>query len=205
MKPIKHTVISFFSSCLILISSNITAQVSNVKVTPETYKTIYQMLRDVPGLDVKFDNSKNGGTVIVRGMGSLNNQKEPLFVLNGSIYSGDIGNINPQDVEDIVVLKDAASTTPYGAQGSYGVILINTKKDLTPSNKVIVKNYNNSAYSYFIEKKTPLKVIGLDDKVIIEGIIQSQRDSSLVFIKKKKEVLVQIRDIKKVEMIQNNN
>ena len=166
-----------------------------------TYKTILEMLRDVPGIEVRPTNDKNGGSVIVRGTGSLNNQRPPLFVVDGVIYSGSITNINAQDVDGISVLKDAASATAYGAQGAGGVILITTKKSQGVTNNAVVADYNQSAYTYFIEHKTPLKVIGMNDEVIIEGVIQKQKDSVLVFMNRRKEILVLIRNIKKVEMI----
>lgn len=165
------------------------------------YKTIFEMLRDVPGLEVKTSNDKSGGTVIVRGMGSLKNQQPPLFVLDGVIYSGDITSINVQDVDGITVLKDAASTATYGAQGAFGVVQITTKKGEGVKTKAQVSTHTGSAYAYFIEHKTPIRVLGQDDQVIVEGVIASQRDSVLVFMKKKKELLVLIRDIKRVEMI----
>ncbi len=201
MRKIKPVVLLSCCFYLLLISKNSAAQVGSNKVTQGTYKTIYEMLRDVPGLEVTITNDRSGGTVIIRGTGSLKNQKQPLFVIDGSIFAGDIGNINPQDVESISVLKDAASTTAYGAQGAAGVILITTIKGSGVTNNTVVTNYNKSAYTYFIEHKTPLKVIGLDDKVIIQGVIQNQVDSALVFIKKKKEIRVLVKDIKKVEMI----
>ena len=166
-----------------------------------TYKTILEMLRDVPGIEVRTTNDKNGGSVIVRGTGSLNNQRPPLFVVDGVIYNGSITNINAQDVDGISVLKDAASATAYGAQGAGGVILITTKKGQGASNNAVVAAYTQSAYTYFIEHKTPLKVIGLNDEVIIEGIIHKQKDSVLVFMNRRKEILVLIRNIKMVEMI----
>jgi len=190
-----------FCSLLFLIPAITTARFSSNKLTPGTYKTIYEMLRDVPGLEVTISNDRSGGSVIVRGATSLKNQKPPLFVVDGSIFSGEISNINPQDVDNISVLKDAASTTAYGAQGAFGVIIITTKTGTPVSNNAVVSTYNKSAYSYFIEHKTPLKVTGLSDEVIAEGVIQEQRDSVLIFIKKKKELLVPIKNIKKVEMI----
>ena len=190
-----------FCSLLFLIPAITTARFSSNKLTPGTYKNIYEMLRDVPGLEVTISNDKSGGSVIVRGATSLKNQKPPLFVVDGSILSGEISNINPQDVDNISVLKDAASTTAYGAQGAFGVIIITTKTGTPVSNNAVVSTYNKSAYSYFIEHKTPLKVTGLSDEVIAEGVIQEQRDSVLIFIKKKKELLVPIKNIKKVEMI----
>ena len=120
-------IINWFFSLFFLISAITHAQVGSNK-TPGTYKTIYEMLRDVPGLDVKISNDRSGGTIVVRGASSLSNQKPPLFVVDGSIFSGDIGNMNPQDVDEISVLKDAASTAEYGAQGAFGVIIITTKK-----------------------------------------------------------------------------
>jgi TonB-dependent SusC/RagA subfamily outer membrane receptor len=191
----------FFCSLFFLISAITHAQVGSDKVNSGIYKTIYEMLREVPGLDVKISNDRSGGTIVVRGATSLKNQKPPLFVVDGSIFSGDIGNINPQDVDEISVLKDAASTAEYGAQGAFGVIIITTKKGATPLNTAVVSTYNKSAYTYFIEHKTNLKVIGLSDEVIVQGVIKEQRDSVLVFMKKKKELLVSVKNIKKVEMI----
>ena len=114
-------------------------------------------------------------------------------------------NVNVQDVENITVLKDAASLTTYGAQGSAGVIIISTKKGTIISNGPVVENYNQSAYAYFIEHNTNLKIIGLDDKTIIKGIIKKQVDTVLVFIKKRKEVIVPIKLIKRVEMLPSDD
>ena len=180
------------------------AQNKGNNVTVGTYVTIFDMLKDVPGLEVKTNNTKSGGTIIVRGTGSLNNQKPPLIVVDGAIYSGDITNINPQDVDGISVLKDAASATAYGAQGASGVILINLKKGTTGVKSAVVEAHNESAYTYFIQHKTPLRVFGLSDEIIVEGVIQKQVDSSLVFIKKRKDFLVPIKQIKRVEMIRED-
>ena len=197
----KH-VSAFFLCCyLVLASADTLAQAKGNNVTQGTYRTIFEMLRDVPGLEVRTTNDKNGGTVIVRGTGSLNNQKPPLIVVDGSIYNGNITNINTQDVDGISVLKDAASAAAYGAQGAGGVILITTKNGTVVSKAAVVSNYTKSAYTYFIEHKTPLKIIGFAEEVLAEGIIQKEIDSSLVFIKRKKELLIPIKNIKRVEMI----
>ena len=201
MKNIKQIIGLTFCFLFFLKPTITLAQAEGNKITPGIYQTIYEMLRDVPGLDVKITNDRSGGTITVRGISSLRNQKPPLFVVDGTIYSGDIGSINPQDVEDISVLKDAASTSAYGAQGAFGVIVITTKKGASSKSTAVVSNYNKSAYTYFIEHKTPLKVFGFSEEIIVEGVIKEQRDSTLVFIKKKKELLVPIKNIKKVEMI----
>jgi TonB-dependent SusC/RagA subfamily outer membrane receptor len=174
------------------------------KFTNGNFRNIYDLLKEVPGLEVTTNGSKTG-SIIVRGISSLKRQQQPLFVIDNSIYSGDIMNVNVQDVENISVLKDGASLTAYGAQGSAGVIIISTKKGTTISNGPVVENYSESAYAYFIDHKTNLKIIGLDDKTIIEGVIKKQVDTGLVFIKKRKEVIVPIKLIKRVEMLPSDD
>jgi TonB-dependent SusC/RagA subfamily outer membrane receptor len=176
------------------------AQTKAIVAIQGTYRTIFDMLREVPGLEVKTTNDKTGGSVIIRGVGSLTLQKPPLIVLDGVIYNGEITNINAQDVDGISVLKDAASSTAYGAQGASGVILINTKKGYIAQAQV--NSHDETAYTYFIKQKMPLSVIGWDDKTIVKGIIQEQRDSSLVFLIKKKEMLVPVKKIARVELSQ---
>ena len=67
-------------------------------------------------------------TIRIRGFSSLNAGKDPLIIVDGAPYSGDMTNINPSDVESMTVLKDAASNALYGARGANGVIMITTKK-----------------------------------------------------------------------------
>lgn len=177
------------------------AQVNPSPLPTANYKSIFELLRDVPGLEVRTGNAKSGGAITVRGAGSLNNQKPPLFVVDGVIFSGNITDINPQDVEGISVLKDASSTAAYGAQGAGGVIVITTKKGKGIIATAVVETHEESAYTYFIDHKTPLKVFGWDEQVIIEGVIARQKDSTLVFIKKRKEVFVPVKNILRVEMI----
>lgn len=203
MKITKHSIGFILAICLFFNSTQTFAQAKGNTVSQGTYRTIFEMLRDVPGLEVKTSSDKSGGTVIVRGTGSLNNQKPPLIVLDGSVFGGNITSINVQDVDGISVLKDAASAAAYGAQGAGGVILITTKKGNGVTSNVVVSNYKKSVYAYFIEHKTPLKVIGFADEILAEGVIQKEKDSSLVFINRRKELLVPIKLIKKVEIIKD--
>ena len=199
MKTLKPIVAFVFAASLLLAPKAMIAQSSGVGARP-TYKNIYEMLKDVPGLEVVANNGR-GGSVIVRGMGSLTRQGQPVYVVNGSVYTGDIGSISPQDVESITVLKDAGSTTAYGSQGAFGVIIIVLKKDASLATNASVSSHTESAYPYFIDHKTPLKVFDMNEAVIIEGVIQKQKGDTLVFIKKRKDFLVPISSIKKVEMI----
>ncbi len=66
-------------------------------------------------------------TIRIRGFGSINASMAPLYVVDGMPFDGDISSIDPQDIEQITVQKDAASTALYGARGANGVIMIKTK------------------------------------------------------------------------------
>lgn len=69
----------------------------------------------------------SGTSIRVRGLGSINASSEPLIVVDGSPFDGDLSMINSQDVESMTVLKDAANAL-YGARGANGVVLITTKR-----------------------------------------------------------------------------
>lgn len=70
----------------------------------------------------------DGSAIRIRGIGSINASSAPLYVVDGVPFGGDINSINPNDVESISVLKDAASTALYGARGGNGVIMITTRR-----------------------------------------------------------------------------
>jgi TonB-linked SusC/RagA family outer membrane protein len=67
-------------------------------------------------------------SVYIRGVGSLSTSAQPLYVVDGMPFDGDIAALNTADIESMTVLKDAAAAALYGARGANGVILITTKK-----------------------------------------------------------------------------
>jgi TonB-linked SusC/RagA family outer membrane protein len=70
----------------------------------------------------------DGSTVYIRGFGSINASRTPLYVVDGVPYGGAISAINPQDIESMTVLKDASAAALYGARAANGVVIITTKK-----------------------------------------------------------------------------
>lgn len=93
----------------------------------------------VPGLQMTDNNSVSSGAdpqIRIRGYSSLNANNEPLIVLDGLPYSGYLSDINPADIENMTVLKDAASNALYGARGANGVIMITTKNAQRGDTKV---------------------------------------------------------------------
>ncbi|MGJ1422291.1 SusC/RagA family TonB-linked outer membrane protein [Sphingobacterium spiritivorum] len=99
----------------------------------------------LPGLNVFTGNS--GGapnatqSINVRGFTGLGTSGSPLVVIDG-VQGGDINTLNPDDIENISVLKDAASAAIYGSSAPYGVILITTKQGKKGSKPAI--SYNNN-------------------------------------------------------------
>ena len=65
--------------------------------------------------------------IVIRGYGSINASQDPLYVVDGIPFSGDMSSINPADIESMTVLKDASAGALYGARGANGVIMITTK------------------------------------------------------------------------------
>ena len=67
-------------------------------------------------------------SVRIRGFASVNYSNDPLYVIDGVPFGGNVADINPADIESISVLKDAASSALYGSKASNGVIIMTTKK-----------------------------------------------------------------------------
>jgi len=82
------------------------------------------------GNGVMVSQGTNGGEsqLMVRGLSTISGPKSPLIVLDQFPYDGDIKNINPNIIESITVLKDASSSSIWGARAANGVIVITTKK-----------------------------------------------------------------------------
>lgn len=96
---------------------------------PSAINIMQSVAGKVAGVQNVSMSGRPGGSssLRVRGMGSINAGKDPIYVLDG-VIGVDPDIINSANVESIDILKDAAATAMYGAQGSNGVVLITTKK-----------------------------------------------------------------------------
>lgn len=77
-------------------------------------------------------------SIRIRGIGSISSSNSPLYVIDGVPFEGNLSSINPNDIESLSVLKDAAASAIYGARGANGVILITTKRGKTSDARVTV-------------------------------------------------------------------
>src|SRR5690606_22570539 len=84
-----------------------------------------------------------GTQIQVRGLSGLQNSRlSPLIVVDNFPFEGDISSINPNDVESITILKDAAAASIWGARAGNGVIVITTKKGMLNTKPVVSINSN---------------------------------------------------------------
>ena len=107
-------------------------QINPNKVADTHPTNVQELLRGTAGLQIGYDTSaKGGGSIQLRGQNSVytdGDHNAPLIVLDGMVFYGELSEINPNDISQIDVLKDASSTAIYGAKAACGVIIITTKK-----------------------------------------------------------------------------
>jgi TonB-dependent starch-binding outer membrane protein SusC len=96
----------------------------------------------ISGVELAQTSTKPGASmqIRIRGTRSLNASNDPLVVLDGIPFAGSIGDIDPNDIRNLDILKDASATAIYGSRGANGVILITTNKGR--KNEKARVNYN---------------------------------------------------------------
>lgn len=123
--------------------SSVTGSISVInseKLNTATSPNINAMLQGkVPGVQVLNTSGQPGqaATIRIRGKGTLNSSVDPLWVVDG-VVSGTGAQLNPNEIETISVLKDAAATALYGSRATNGVILVTTKTGRMGESKVNV-------------------------------------------------------------------
>ena len=138
-------------------------QIDPSKIADQNPGSVQDLLRGTPGLQIGFDSSAkgSGASIQLRGQNSLytdGSHNSPLIILDGMQFAGELSEINPDDIEQIDVLKDASSAAIYGAKAASGVIIITTKKgkEGKPVINVSVNLAANTKAGY-------RKVFGADD------------------------------------------
>lgn len=108
-------------------------QIDPNKIADQNPGSVQDLLRGTPGLQIGFDSSAKGSSASIqlRGQNSLYTEashNSPLIILDGMQFGGELSEINPDDIAQIDVLKDASSAAIYGAKAASGVIIVTTKK-----------------------------------------------------------------------------
>lgn len=127
-----------------------------VRADIETFReqpniSLFQSLQGtVPGLNIgQVDAAGEDPTIRIRERTSLGGEQQPLIVLDGVIYRGNLVDLNPNDISAVDILKDASSTAIYGSQAANGVILITSK-----TGKTVGKTSINYQASYTMQDPT---------------------------------------------------
>ena len=149
---------------------DLTASISSIEsedIVERTaaFNVMESMAGKVAGVrNVSFSGKPGGASSLrIRGMGSINADSNPIYVMDG-VVGVDPQIINPENIESIDVLKDAAATAMYGAQGSNGVVIITTKTGKNDEGSV---TYNGKLGIGFLNRKIDL----LD----AEGFMETQK------------------------------
>lgn len=116
----------------------------------------YALQNRVAGVDLSQTSSQPGATmqIRIRGTRSLTASNDPLIVLDGIPFMGNISDINPNDIKSMDILKDASSTAIYGSRGANGVILITTDKGVQEASAKFT--YNGYAGLKTVFSKYPM-------------------------------------------------
>jgi len=114
--------------------STFTGAVSQINNEDFAKRPLTNVLSSIVGAAPGVTTTLAGGApgespgIRVRGFGSVNASNDALLVVDGAVYQGSFSNINPDDVESVSILKDAATTALYGSRGANGVVSITTKR-----------------------------------------------------------------------------
>ena len=124
-----------------VIGSVVTVKADELKLVPAN--NFAQQLQGLAaGVVVSNDNSPGGGVAVrIRGIGSVTGSNDPLYVIDGVPTTGNLNQLNPNDIESMQVLKDAAAASIYGARANNGVIVITTKRAKPGPTKVNYSMY----------------------------------------------------------------
>ena len=112
----------------------------------------------------------SGVSVVVRGFGSINSSQNPLYVVDGVPYDGNISAINPNDIESMTVLKDASAGALYGSRGANGVVMITTKKGNSGKVKVNLKA------NWGVSSRSIPRYETMDEAGYLETVYQSYKN-----------------------------
>ena len=146
----------------------------------------------VPGVQSTLGSGQpgSGAGIVIRGFGSINASQSPLYVVDGVPFNGDLNSINPNDIEDMTVLKDASASSLYGSRAANGVIMITTKSGKNTEGKVSA----NFKAVWGVGSRAIKRYDIMDQREYLETAFQSYKNDEL-FTKGTPEHLAGLRAI----------
>ncbi|MDR2474475.1 MAG: SusC/RagA family TonB-linked outer membrane protein, partial [Bacteroidales bacterium] len=182
-----------------------TGSVSSVKLENSAIATlpnlhILEALKgNVSGLNVGGISTAGGDAdLLIRGQNSINGDNKPLIILDGMIFMGNMTDINPNDIANIDVLKDAVAAAAYGSRSANGVISISTKKGHT--DKPVI-TFNASAGIHTWANNKPQLANGKDWLANTNAITGREADNVAFLLPEIQELVAQGKDRNMLNMI----
>lgn len=121
---------------------------------------------------ILFDRNSNRPAITIRGLSTIYGNQQPLVIVDNFPYEGDLNNINPDDVENISILKDAAAASIWGTRAGNGVIVITLKKG--KRNRSLQVNFNSVITVADKPDMSYLKPISSSDFIDVEQMLYSK-------------------------------
>lgn len=149
-------------------------QIDSSLINRRVSTDILSRLEDVTS-GLIFNRGEGSGTndISIRGRSTLFGNSQPLIILDNFPYDGDINNINPNDVESITVLKDAAAASIWGARAGNGVIVITSKKGKYNRGIQVSTNANVTVGErpdiFYQPRMSSADFIGVEEKLFASG------------------------------------
>jgi len=166
---------------------NVTSAVSNLNVREAEKTPVPTLTQAFQGrvAGVQVESSGNPGSVpnvLIRGVGTIGSGSGPLYVIDG-LWTDNIRDLSPTDIESTTVLKDASSTAVYGSRGANGVIVITTKRGQAGEPKIsasgymgvenIYRKYNLTNHSEWADRSAQAyRNAGLDPTLRMPGAVK---------------------------------
>ena len=136
----------------------VTGSVTKVDMAKTAYSPTTNIIQSIRGTVAGIQVTDNGrpgvtGTILIRGPRSLSASNSPLIVLDGIIFSGDLSDINSNDIRSLEVLKDASAAAIYGSRAANGVILVTSKAGISETPSIRFNAFNGiSDWGYKVKE-----------------------------------------------------
>lgn len=137
----------------------------------------------LPGVQIQHSNSKPGGSynILIRGLNTIQGSTAPLIVVDG-VQGAKLENINPDDIERIDILKDAASTAIYGSRATNGVVLVTTKRGKKERVQVSYNGYVGvRSYTHLPDMMSGDEYVQIAREAARSGNNNQYKDDSAIF------------------------
>lgn len=161
--------------------SNITGAVATVKgdelIKRPLASTSMALQGFAPGVVIQQGSGQpgvDGGAINIRGIGSITGSSSPLIIVDG-VEGASLNDVDPNIIESVSILKDAASTAVYGVRGTNGVILIKTKRGQAGKTSI--------SYNGFVSQQTPTnfpELLSNIDHMILENEFSTNAGGAII-------------------------